>query len=374
MIYLDYNATTPVHPEVLNEMLPFLKESFANPSSRTHELGRNAERSVSQSRDRISSKLNIEPTNLIFTSGATEANNLVLLGLKKHLKDTGKTKIITTQFEHKSVLDPLSYLQNEEGFNIEYLSPNKEGYINPKDLRDLIDDHTGLISIMQVNNEIGTVQNITKLAEIAKEKEILFHSDGAQGFCKVDTKLSNLIDYYTMSGHKIYGPKGIGALAINGRKPKKYIRPITFGGGQEYGLRSGTLSPHLIVGFAKATEICDKLYSAKSLKNLAETSSKIIEELQSLPQFQLNLPIETLLPTTINFRFNDIKSEALLLRLKSLALSNGSACTAKDYAPSHVLKAIGLSDKEALESIRMTISPFEKVNPVNLVNEIKKIL
>jgi cysteine desulfurase len=374
MIYLDYNATTPVHADVLEAMLPYFSDKFANPSSRTHLLGREAEKIVSESRKIISDILKIESNYLIFTSGATEANNLAILGIKKYLKETGRTKIVTSAFEHKSVLDPINYLVEEEGFEVVHIKPNKDGFVTLEDFKSAIDEKTGLVSIMHVNNELGTVQPIQEIATFAKGQDCIVHVDGAQGFCKIAFDLGSSIDFYTASAHKIYGPKGIGCLFINGRKARKYIRPITFGGGQEGGLRPGTLPTPLIVGFAKATEVCRKLFSKKEKEGLEEIMNRLASEIEKIPEASLNTHPDKNLATTLNFKFDGIKSEALLLRLKELALSNGSACSTRDYKPSHVLQSIGLSDKESLESIRLSISPLQKVKADDILNSLKEFL
>ena len=221
---------------------------------------------------------------------------------------------------------------------------------------------------------MGTVQSVQEIAVIAKERGSLVHVDGAQGFCKINLDLGNSIDFYTASAHKIYGPKGIGCLFINGRKARKNIRPITFGGGQENGLRPGTLPTPLIVGFAKATEVCKELFSKKGKASLTETMARLASEITKLPDASLNTLPDKHLGTTLNFKFDGIKSEALLLRLKELALSNGSACNSKDYKPSYVLKSIGLSDKESLESIRLSISPLQKVKVEDILSSLKDFL
>ena len=359
MIYLDHNATTPVHPKVLDSMLPYFSDKFANPASRTHELGREAEKVILECRTKLASIFNLETNYVIFTSGATEANNLVILGLKNHLKQIGKMKIVTSAFEHKSVLDPIKHLCEKENFEVIYIKPNRKGLIEPQEFQNAIDEKTGLVSIMHVNNELGTVQPVLKVAQHAKFSGALVHVDGAQGFCKLDLKLDKEIDYYTASAHKIYGPKGIGCLFINGRKSRKPLQPIIFGGGHEGGLRSGTLPTPLIVGFTKATEICKKLYNKKnSAKRIAEAVI-LANLIKKSSKLDLNTPLDTSLGTTINFRVLGCKSEALMLRLKNFALSNGSACTSKDYRPSHVLRSLGMSDSASLESIRISCMNFK---------------
>lgn len=353
MIYLDYNATTPVHPDVLDAMLPYFHEKFANPASRVHEQGRSVERDILQFRKKLASIFNLESQYVVFTSGATEANNLVILGIKEFLKKSGRTKIITSAFEHKSVLDPLAHLQ-KEGFEVISIKPQKTGYICPKNFHQVLDQKTGLVSLMHVNNELGTVQPIGDVACLAKEAGAFVHVDGVQGFCKVPLGLEN-IDYYTASAHKIYGPKGIGCLFINGRKSRKPLKPMILGGGHEGGLRSGTLATPLIAGFAKASEVCCKLHSKANKKKLLSILEFIKSELEASSLIRCNVGIDSEVATTLNFRIRGVRSEALLLRLKGLALSNGSACTSDDYRPSHVLKAIGLTDQQALSSIRLSI-------------------
>lgn len=351
MKYLDYNATTPVVPEVLEEMLPYFTEKFANPASRTHEPGREAGRAVEEARTKLASYFALESKYCVFTSGATEANNIVILGLKKHLKKTGRTKIVTSMFEHKAVLDPIAHLVEEEGFEAVYVRPEKNGKVTPEAFREVIDEKVGLVSLMHVNNELGTIQPVNEVAKIAKEFGALMHVDGAQGFCKDIIKLGKDIDYYTASAHKIFGPKGIGALFINGRKSRKPLRPIMFGGGHEGGLRSGTLPTPLIVGFAKAMEITEKKFK----KIDKEAALKELEKLKErYPKIELNCPPGDL-GTTVNFRVPGIKSEALMIYEKELALSNGSACTSKDYKPSHVLVSLGLNEEQSKESLRLTV-------------------
>ncbi|MFG1593549.1 cysteine desulfurase family protein [Halobacteriovorax sp. CON-3] len=357
MIYLDDNATTPVLPEVMEVMLPYFTEKFANPASRTHEMGREASAAVESARKQLAAIFNLDSKYCIFTSGATEANNMVILGLKKHLKKIGKTKIVTSMFEHKAVLDPCSHLKEEEGFEIIYVKPETNGYIDPEKFRDVIDDNTGLVSLMHVNNELGTVQPIKEVAEIAKEAGALMHVDGAQGFCKLDLDLEDSIDYYTASGHKVYGPKGIGALFINGRKARKVLSPIIFGGGHETGLRSGTLATPLIVGFAEAAKLTRKKFlNKKEIEKRIKLANEIEEEIAKYPNIHINGSIDKKLATTVNFRIDGVNSEALMLRMKDYCLSNGSACTSKDYSPSHVLRSMNITEEQCKSSFRSFIS------------------
>lgn len=369
MIYLDYNATTPVLPEVLKEMLPYFTENFANPASRTHEMGREAAKAVEESRSSLASIFNLDAKYCIFTSGATEANNIVILGLKKHLKKIGKTKIVTSMFEHKAVLDPCKHLEEDEDFEITYVRPQPSGYIDPKDFEDAIDENTGLVSLMHVNNELGTVQPIKEVAKIAKSHGALMHVDGAQGFCKLKLNLDEDIDYYTASAHKVYGPKGIGALFINGRKARKVLSPIIFGGGHESGLRSGTLPTPLIVGFAKAAQLTKKKFlNKREIEKRISLANQIEEEIKKYPNIHINGSIDKELATTVNFRIDGVNSEALMLRMKDYCISNGSACTSKDYSPSHVLSSLSLTNKESKNSLRASLSIRS-----NLINTIHSL-
>ncbi|ATH07082.1 hypothetical protein BIY24_03760 [Halobacteriovorax marinus] len=357
MIYLDYNATTPVLPEVMEAMEPYFTDKFANPASRTHEMGREASAAVESSRKHLAGLLGLEAKYCIFTSGATEANNIVILGLKKYLKKIGKTKIVTSMFEHKAVLDPCKHLEEEEGFEIIYVRPEPTGYVDPKKFEKAIDENTGLVSLMHVNNELGTVQPVEEVGRIAKEKGALMHVDGAQGFCKLKIDIEDCIDFYTASAHKIYGPKGIGALFINGRKARKTLSPIMFGGGHEGGLRSGTLPTPLIVGFSKAAELTRrKFFSKANIKKREKLVDQIIEEIEKHPNLHINGTIDRKLGTTANIRIDNTNSEALMLRMKEYCLSNGSACTSKDYSPSHVLTALEINEKDSKSSIRTTLN------------------
>lgn len=356
MMYLDYNATTPVHPEVLEAMLPYFNEKFGNPASRTHEWGREAEHAVSESRKKLAGLIDIEPKHVVFTSGATESNNLVILGLKKYLKSIGKKKIVTSMFEHKAVLDPCRYLAEEEGFEVIYLSPKPTGYIDISDFESAIDNQTGLVSLMHVNNELGTVQPVEEVGRIARSKGALMHVDGAQAFCKIQTKFNEFADYYSISGHKIYGPKGIGCLFINSRKARTCLNPIIFGGNQEGGLRSGTLPTPLIVGLSKAASVCTEGFKDKS--KLRALLNKSFQKFQLDFGAQLNVEIDPVLPTTANFYLPGIKSEAFFLKYKDFGLSNGSACSSSQYQESYVLSSLGLGRERILSSIRLSISPF----------------
>lgn len=360
MIYLDYNATTPIHDEVVEAMLTFLRDDFGNPSSRTHEFGRRAERAVSESRKKIASMLGIEPKYLVFTSGATEANNIVILGLRKYLESINKKKIITTAFEHKAVLEPILHLRDEYGFEVVLITPDTNGHIALESIEKAIDESTGLVSVMHVNNEVGTVQQIEEIGKLSKRYGALFHSDGAQGFAKLPLKMAESIDFYTASAHKIGGPKGIGGLFINGRKSRKALKPIFFGGGQEDRLRPGTLAPAQIVGFKIAAEKTQKIFNQGYLSEINDCLHSFYNKISKSSKVKLNAPVDPKLPTTLNFRIDGVRSEALFIKLKEFALSNGSACTSDSYEPSHVLTSLGMSKEESLCSIRLSVhSPVE---------------
>lgn len=365
MIYLDYNATTPVHPEVLEAMLPYFTEKFANPASRTHEPGREAARAVEEARVSLASYFSLDPKYVVFTSGATEANNLAILGLRKHLQSIGRTKIVTSMFEHKAVLDPIQHLVDDFGFEAVYVRPKPTGYVDPEDFKAVLDDKVGLVSLMHVNNELGTVQPVEKVAEYAKGVGALMHVDGAQGFAKVKIKLGDNIDYYSASAHKIYGPKGIGALFINGRKSRKVLSPIMFGGGHEQGLRSGTLATPLIVGLDAAFNFTKKKFNRNFKNNLSAKISNLKSSFSNTNIIS-SFPVDEELPLTFNFRIRGINNEAFLIKYKDYCMSNGSACTSSIYRQSHVLEAIGMTEIESRESIR---SSFSQANEVILLSE-----
>lgn len=353
-IYFDYQASTPLHNKAMKMMLPYLKDQFANPHSNDHILGWKSDQAIQIARSKIGNSICADSDEIIFTSGATEANNLAIKGLQQFLVSQNKTKIITTSIEHKCILMSAEFM-GENGFEVIYLQPNSEGLILPEKLDAIIDDKVGLVSVMLVNNEIGTIQPIKTLCEIANNSEALFHTDAAQApvFMKIDVDELG-IDLLSLSSHKAYGPKGIGALFLR-REIQKTITPILHGGGQENGLRSGTLPTALCVGFGEAFhQITSSVESnTTKLKNL---SSQFLTELKkSIPEIEINGSLEKRHPGNLNIRFPDYKAQDFLQSLQpKIAASSGSACNSGAEEPSYVLDAIGTSYDAASESIRFS--------------------
>lgn len=364
MVYLDYNATTPVLKDIVHEIEQYFLYEFGNAGSRTHEYGLRAHQAVEKARDRISKTINCLPGEVIFTSGATESNNLVILGMSHHGRECGKTHIISTVIEHKSVLKPLHELSGT-GFNIDLLPVDSTGRINPNDIPGKLSNKTLLVSIMQVNNETGVIQPVTEIAEMLKGyPDIYFHVDAAQGFGKINEQLQHpRIDFISISGHKLYAPKGVGVLIVRKRNNKKPpLKPLMFGGDQEGGLRPGTLPVPLVAGLGKASEMAYKkshLWNELNLKT-RETALKV---LSSVP-YDINGDLSYTVPHVLNISFPGINSEALFVALKGIAaISNGSACTSHTYKPSHVLKAMGFSDERISSSVRISWGITTKAIP-----------
>ena len=355
--YLDFQATTPLDPRVLDEMMPYLTNEFGNPHSRTHAYGWNTEAAVEKARSQVANILKADPKEIVFTSGATESNNTALKGVAKFNLQRGKNKIITAQTEHKCVLDTCRHLQ-EEGFEVIYLPVDRYGLINLEDLEKSIDNKTTIVSIMTANNEIGTIQPINEIGKICRTKGVFFHTDAAQAVGKIEMDVNAMnIDLLSLSSHKIYGPKGIGALFVR-RKPRVRLSPIINGGGQERGLRSGTLPPALIVGLGAACEIAQQEMpgEAKYIKKLAKKFYNSIMERVS--EVILNGHPEKRLVGNLNMSFAYVEGESLIMALKHLALSSGSACTSASLEPSYVLRAIGVQEDLAHTSLRIGIGRF----------------
>jgi len=339
-IYLDCNATTPIEPEVVEKMKQYLITDFGNEGSHTHQFGAIAKKAVQEARDQVVDLVNASRNEIIFTSGATESNNISILGLKDYGIEQNKKHIITSAIEHKAVLEPIEELK-KVGFEVDILSVNKDGRIDPKDLKSKIRKDTSLISIMAVNNETGIIQPIEEIIDIIKDHECYFHVDAAQCFGKdLDILKNKRIDLISISGHKIYGPKGIGALITRLRNYNKPpLKPLFFGGGQEAKLRPGTLPVHLIVGLGLAAKIAKRDLKKRQLKN-----KKIYDQIISLMKnlnAELNGNEKYLLGNCINFSIPGVDAEAFMLVTKDLiSISNGSACTSSTYEPSHVIKAM----------------------------------
>jgi cysteine desulfurase len=367
-IYLDYNATTPIDPKVLDEMLPFLRENFGNPSS-SHIYGQTAKKAVEKARQQVASLLKTKPTEIVFTSGGSESNNHAIIGTS--LTNTKKGQhIITSQIEHPSVIETLQYLKKMHEFKITYLPVNKHGLVNPLDVEQAITNKTILITIMQANNEVGTIQPIKKIGLIAKEKGIVFHTDAAQSCGKIDVNINNLnVDLLTIAGHKIYAPKGIGALYIrSGIKVSKFIH----GPGQENGRRAGTENVPYIVGLGRACEIASTLIQdyGRNLKILRDKLHMNIVIGLGKDVVKLNGHPTKRLPNTVNLSFKDNIGWKLLEQMPEIAASTGSACHAGLNKPSKVLRAMGAPRSQALGSLRFSLGRWSTKEQVNEASQL----
>jgi len=356
-IYLDCHATTPVDKRVVEAMLPYFTEHFGNPSSVAHAYGWTAEAAVTQARTTIAEAINATPTEIVFTSGATEANNLAIKGIAEAYFDKGR-HIITVQTEHKAILDPCHYLENL-GFSITYLPVQADGLISLAELEAAIKPETIMVSVMVANNEIGVLMPIAEIGNICRKHGVLFHTDAAQAIGKVplDVEAMN-IDLMSLTAHKIYGPKGIGALYVRRRHPRVNLAPQIQGGGQERGMRSGTLYPPQIVGFAEAVKIALEEQETEEARLLG-LKWELWQKISSLGGIHLNGHPSQRLPGNLNISIEGVDGASLLLGLQSrVALSSGSACSSKSTAPSYVLKALGHSDSLAYASLRFGIGRF----------------
>lgn len=351
-VYLDCNATTPIDSRVREVVLRYMAEEFGNAGSRTHEYGSRAKKAVRKAREQVASVVAAKPEEVIFTSGATESNNIALLGLAEHGEKVGKKHIVSTKIEHKAVLEPLDAL-HAKGFNVTLVPPTRGGWVDPDVIKKELREDTILVSVMHVNNETGVLQPIQEIAQILSDHSAYFHIDAAQGFGKNIGPLRNpRIDLSSISGHKIYGPKGIGALVTRMREYKRPpLAPLTYGGGQEGGLRPGTLPVHLIAGLGEASELAEKEVDQRN-----EACRKFKDELLAgLAPLKPTIhgDAERTQPHVVNLSLPGLDSEAAMLALKDLvAISNGSACTSESYEPSHVLKAMGLSEEEVRGALR----------------------
>ena len=353
-IYLDCNATTPIDPAVEKEVIKYLGEEFGNAGSRTHDYGTRAKQAVQNARDRIAEVVKANRDEIIFTSGATESNNIAILGLAKYGEESGKKHIISTKIEHKAVLEPLDYL-SKNGFQITLIPPNSGGLMEPEKVQKALRDDTLLVSVMHVNNETGVIQPITEIAERLKNHTAFFHVDAAQGFGKdIETLQNPHIDLTSISGHKIYGPKGIGVLVARKRGYKRApLKPLMYGGDQERGLRPGTLPVHLIVGLGHAAERAMKYYAAR-FHTCKTFKDKLLKGLDQVDHI-INGDQEMALPNVLSVAFPGVDSEAVIVALKDkIAISNGSACTSQSYEPSHVLKAMNADDSVIQSTVRLS--------------------
>jgi cysteine desulfurase len=371
-IYLDNHSTTPMDPRVLEVMLPYFTEKFGNAASRNHAFGWAAEEAVDNARKQIARLIHADPKELVFTSGATESDNLALKGVVEMYHEKGD-HIITSQTEHRAVLDTAKTLESKRGLKVTYLPVDKYGMVSPDDVRNAITGKTVLISIMLANNEIGTINPIREIGKIAKEKGVLFHCDATQGVGKIPVDVQEMgIDLMSFTAHKIYGPKGVGALYVRKKAPRVRIAPLIDGGGHERGMRSGTLPVPLIVGFGKACELCEQEMPAESVK-VAALRDRLQEGImKGLDEVYLNGHPTQRLPHNLNISFAYVEGESMLMGLKEIALSSGSACTSATLEPSYVLRALGVGSDLAHSSIRFGIGRFNTTEEVDYT--IKRII
>ena len=356
-IYLDYASTTPVDPRVASKMMEFLtpEGEFGNPASRSHRFGWKADEAVEQARSHVANLVNCDPREIVWTSGATEADNLAIKGVARFYKSKGN-HIITSKIEHKAVLDPCRQLERE-GFEVTYLDPDDGGVISPEAVKSAMKDSTILVSIMHINNELGTLNNLTEIGEIVREKNAFFHVDAAQSTGKTEIDLTKMpVDLMSFSAHKTYGPKGIGALYVR-RKPRVRLEALIHGGGHERGMRSGTLATHQIVGMGEAFRIA-KIEMEKDLAKVNAFHKRFLEKVEEIDHIYINGDLNNKVPNILNVSFNFVEGESLIMGLKDIAVSSGSACTSASLEPSYVLRALGRKDELAHSSIRFSFGRF----------------
>ena len=363
-VYMDYGATTPVDQRVVDAMIPWLREHFGNPASRSHAWGWEAEAAVERAREQVASLVAADPREIVWTSGATESINLALKGAAQFYKTRGK-HLITLKTEHKAVLDTMRELERQ-GFEVTYLDVQEDGLVDLAKLQAALRADTILVSVLFVNNEIGVIQDITAIGNMCRERGIIFHVDAAQATGKVDIDLAKLpVDLMSLASHKTYGPKGIGALYVR-RKPRVRIEAQMHGGGHERGMRSGTLATHQIVGMGEAFAIAKAEMGAER-ERIRMLSQRLINGLSGIEQTFLNGHAEQRVPHNVNMSFNFVEGESLIMGIKGIAVSSGSACTSASLEPSYVLRALGRSDELAHSSLRMTIGRFTTVEEIDYV-------
>jgi cysteine desulfurase len=354
-IYLDYSATTPVDPRVAEKMIPYLTEQYGNPASRSHPYGWTAEKAVENAREEVAKLVNADPREIVWTSGATESNNLAIKGAANFYKGKGK-HIITVATEHKAVIDPVRELERQ-GFTATFLEPDDNGLVDIEKFKAAIQPDTILASVMFVNNEIGVIQDINAIGNICREHGVIFHVDAAQATGKVDIDLETLpVDLMSFSAHKTYGPKGIGALYVR-RKPRVRIEAQMHGGGHERGMRSGTLATHQIVGMGEAFRIAREEMHTEN-ERIRMLNNRLLSGLQEIEESYVNGDLSHRVPHNLNVSFNYVEGESLIMAIKGIAVSSGSACTSASLEPSYVLRALGRSDELAHSSIRFSIGRF----------------
>ncbi|WP_347247528.1 IscS subfamily cysteine desulfurase [Zoogloea sp.] len=371
-IYLDYSATTPVDPRVAEKMIPYLTELFGNPASRSHSYGWVAEKAVEEAREEVAALVNADAKEIIWTSGATESNNLAIKGAAHFYSGKGK-HIITLKTEHKAVLDTVRELERQ-GFEASYLDVQENGLLDLDVLKAAIRPDTVVVSVMFVNNEVGVVQPIAEIGELCREKGIIFHVDAAQATGKVDIDLAKLkVDLMSFSAHKTYGPKGIGALYVR-RKPRVRLEAQMHGGGHERGLRSGTLATHQIVGMGEAFRLA-RLEMPEENRRVRALRDRLVDGLTTIEETFVNGDLEHRVPHNLNISFAYVEGESLIMAIKDIAVSSGSACTSASLEPSYVLRALGRNDELAHSSIRFTIGRFTTVEEVDFTIDLlhKKI-
>lgn len=367
-VYLDNNATTPLDPQVLEAMMPYLTDKFGNAASRSHSFGWEAEQAVENARGQIASVIGASPKEIIFTSGATEGNNIAIKGVAEMYRDKGR-HIITQVTEHKAVLDPCEWLE-QNGCEVTYLPVDKEGRIDVDELAGAIREDTVLVSIMHGNNEIGTLQPIGAIGKLCKDRGVLFHTDCCQTFGKLRIDVEGMgIDLLTCSAHKVYGPKGVGAMYVRRKKPRVRCAPVIHGGGHERGMRSGTLNVPAIVGLGKAAELC-QVHMEEETGRLTMLRDKLRDGIMSqLPEVYLNGHPTERTPTNLNLSFAYVEGESMMMGFKEVAVSSGSACTSASLEPSYVLKALGVGDDLAHSSIRFSLGRFNSEDEIDFTIE-----
>ncbi|GAA4012405.1 IscS subfamily cysteine desulfurase [Actimicrobium antarcticum] len=369
-IYLDYSSTTPIDPRVADKMIPYLREQFGNPASRSHMYGWTAEKAVEEARAEVAKLVNADPREIVWTSGATEGNNLAIKGAAHFYKTRGK-HIITVKTEHKAVLDTVRELERQ-GFEATYLQPQDNGLITIEQLAAAIRPDTILVSVMLVNNEIGVIQPIDEIGELCRSKGIVFHCDAAQATGKLVIDLAeSKVDLMTFTAHKSYGPKGIGALYVR-RKPRIRIEPQMHGGGHERGMRSGTLATHQIVGMGEAFKIAREEMESEIVR-ITALRDRLAKGLSTMEEVYINGDMAHRVPHNLNVSFNYVEGESLIMAIKDIAVSSGSACTSASLEPSYVLRALGRSDELAHSSIRFTFGRFTTEEDIDFtINLIKE--
>jgi len=365
-IYMDYHATTPVDPRVVETMVPYFTQHFGNAASRNHPFGWEAEEAVDKARKQVADLIGANAKEVVFTSGATESDNLAIKGVAEMYREKGN-HIVTCVTEHKAVIDTCKRLE-KEGYRVTYLGVQKNGLVSLDELRNAITDKTILITIMTANNEIGVIQPIAEIGAIAKEKGILFHTDAVQAVGKIPFSVNDLkVDMASMSAHKMYGPKGVGALYVRRRNPRVLLAPIIDGGGHERGMRSGTLNVPGIVGFGKAAELC-RTEMATDAERMGRLRDRLNDKLHNgLDEIYVNGSIERRLPHSLNISFAYVEGESLLMGINDVAVSSGSACTSASLEPSYVLKALGAGDDLAHSSIRFGLGRWTTEEEVDYV-------